>query len=247
MIVKEITAKSILSTSKVMDYSLNPYIGCGHGCTYCYARYMKRFTGHTEQWGKFVDVKINAPELLQHEIRKKKTGRVWVSGTCDPYQPLEKQYRLTQQCLEILSAHSWPVTIQTKSPLVSRDLELLKSFPDLEVGVSIATGDEEIRRVFEPDSPSINERILTVKNLKCSGLRTFVMVAPMLPKARELVRRLRGKVDYVLVDKMNYHHADHIYRKHGMEYALTYEHLIKNKQELADAFDRARIPHEFLY
>ncbi|UCG36703.1 MAG: radical SAM protein, partial [Candidatus Bathyarchaeota archaeon] len=125
MIVKEITAKSILSTSKVMDYSLNPYIGCEHGCTYCYARYMKRFTGHTEQWGEFVDVKINAPELLQHEIRKKKTGRVWVSGTCDPYQPLEKQYRLTQQCLETLSAHSWPVTIQTKSPLVSRDLELL--------------------------------------------------------------------------------------------------------------------------
>jgi len=113
MIVKEVYAKTILSKSKVLDYTVNSYIGCEHGCTYCYARYMKRFTGHKEEWGTFVDVKINAPRLLQSEIKKKKVGRVWISGTCDPYQRLEKRYKLTKRCLEILSKHSWPVTIQT--------------------------------------------------------------------------------------------------------------------------------------
>ena len=83
MIVKEVPAKSILSVSKVYDYVVNPYIGCQHGCSYCYARFMKRVTGHREPWGEFVDVKINAPQLLEVEINKKKAGRVWVSGVCD--------------------------------------------------------------------------------------------------------------------------------------------------------------------
>jgi DNA repair photolyase len=88
MIVKEIQAKAILSVSKVYDYVINPYTGCQHGCTYCYARFMKRFTGHKEPWGEFVDVKINASDLLQVEIKRKKRGSVWISGVCDPYQPL---------------------------------------------------------------------------------------------------------------------------------------------------------------
>lgn len=89
MIVREIYARSILSKSKVFDYTINPYVGCQHGCTYCYARFMKRTTGHKEQWGKFVDVKINAPELLRREIDRKTPGRVWISGVCDPYQLIE--------------------------------------------------------------------------------------------------------------------------------------------------------------
>jgi DNA repair photolyase len=101
MIVKELCAKTILSKSKVLDYTINPFIGCEHGCTYCYARFMKRFTGHREDWGQFVDVKINAPSLLQHEIRKNRIGRVWISGLGDPYQPLEAKYKLTRRCLEI--------------------------------------------------------------------------------------------------------------------------------------------------
>jgi DNA repair photolyase len=92
MKIREIKAKNILSKSQVYDYALNPYVGCQHACVYCYARFMKRFTGHKERWGEFVDVKINAPELLAFEVRKKKVGRVWISGVCDPYQPLEKSY-----------------------------------------------------------------------------------------------------------------------------------------------------------
>lgn len=107
MIVKEIQSKSILSASKISPSVINAYRGCQHACLYCYAR----FSGHTEPWGAFVDVKVNAPELLQREIARKKPDRVWVSGVCDPYQPLEEKYRLTRQCLEILAQHDWPVTV----------------------------------------------------------------------------------------------------------------------------------------
>ena len=89
VIVRETQAKAILSVSKIYDYALNPYTGCEHACSYCYARFMKRFTGHKEPWGEFVDAKMNAPDLLAIEIGRKTRGTVWVSGVCDPYQPLE--------------------------------------------------------------------------------------------------------------------------------------------------------------
>jgi len=100
VIIKEIKAKTILSKSQVYDYALNAYVGCQHNCVYCYARFMKRFTGHCEQWGKFVDVKINAAELLTREVNKKKKGNVWISGVCDAYQNVEQKYKLTRKCLE---------------------------------------------------------------------------------------------------------------------------------------------------
>ncbi len=102
MIIQETNARSILSRSKVYDYTINPYVGCQHACTYCYARFMKRFSGHKESWGQFVDVKINAPDLLRKEVERKPAGRVWISGVCDPYQPIERKYELTKECLEIL-------------------------------------------------------------------------------------------------------------------------------------------------
>ncbi len=148
MIIKEIQAKSILSKSKIYPYVINAYTGCQHGCSYCYARFMKRTTGHKEPWGEFIDVKINAPDLLKAEINKKKPGRVWVSGVCDPYQPLEAKYKLTRQCLEILMQHKWPVTVQTRSPLVLRDMDIFKEARDWEVGLSVTTADDGIRQLF---------------------------------------------------------------------------------------------------
>src|SRR5512136_1153601 len=130
MVIREIISKSVLSKSKIYDYVVNPYTGCQHACSYCYARFMKRFTGHREPWGQFVDVKVNAPDLLRVEIVRKAVGRVWVSGVCDPYQPLEARYRLTRQCLEILSQNDWPVAVQTRSPLVLRDMDILKTGKD---------------------------------------------------------------------------------------------------------------------
>jgi len=247
MIVKEVYAKTILSRSKVFDYTINPYIGCEHGCTYCYARFMKRFTGHKEEWGRFVDVKINATSLLQGEIKKKRAGRVWISGTCDPYQPLEKKYELTKRCLEILSKHDWPVAIQTKSSLVLRDAELLRKFNDIEVGLTITTADENIRKIFELNSPPIKERIKTLEKLHSVGIKTYAMIAPMLPKAEGLVAQLSGKVDYVLIDKMNYHYADWVYRKYKLEYAMTDNFFTQKKIELANTLKKERVPYQLLF
>ncbi len=247
MIVKEFYAKSILSKSRVLEYTINPYIGCQYGCTYCYARFIKRFTGHREEWGQFVDVKINSPTLLQREIEKKRTGRVWISGICDPYQPLEKKYELTRNCLEILAKHNWPVTMQTKSPLILRDMGLLREFEGLEVTFSIGTGCEEIRQLFEPNSPPLGERIEALEKLHAEGIRTNAMIAPMLPRPDELVDELNGKVDHVLIDKMNYHYADWVYRKYKLEYAMTDNFFLRKKNELARALEKGGTSYQLLF
>jgi len=171
MIIKEIQAKAILSTSKAYHYVINPYTGCQHGCSYCYARFMKRFSGHREPWGQFVDVKVNAPDLLRSEINKKKPARVWISGVCDPYQPIEAKYKLTQECLEILAHNNWPVIVQTRSPLVLRDI--LKEGRDFEVGLSITTADDSIRKLFEPEAPSIKDRVGALDELHRAGIWTY--------------------------------------------------------------------------
>lgn len=227
MKIKEIQAKNILSKSKIYNWTINPYVGCQHGCSYCYAKFMKRFSNHTENWGEFVDVKINAPELLTREIQKKKKNGVWISGVCDPYQPIEKKYRLTKKCLEILQKNDWPVVIQTKSPLVLRDLELLKKFQKIEVGLTIPTGNEEIKKVFEPKTAPINERIEALKKLHQAGIKTYAMIAPLLPKAESLAPKLRNKVNYVIIDRMNYHYADWVYKKYQLEKTNNGAALVK--------------------
>ncbi len=233
MIVREIQSKSILSASKVYPYVVNPYVGCQHACSYCYARFMKRVTGHREPWGEFVDVKVNAADLLRAEAVKKRKARVWVSGVCDPYQPLEKQYALTRQCLEILVANQWPIVVQTRSPLVLRDLDVLKNAPAVEVGFSVTTADDEVRELFEPHAPPIGARLHALGALHDAGIRTYAMIAPMLPGADGLAEQLVGKVDYVLMDAMNYHYADGIYRRHGLQAALTDEFYQSTAQGIA--------------
>jgi DNA repair photolyase len=202
MYIKEIYSKSILSLSKVYPYVINPYVGCQHNCSYCYARFMKKYTGHKELWGQFVDVKVNAAELLSKEIKKKKMGKVWISGVCDPYQPLEKKYQLTRSCLEILNLHQWPIVIQTRSPLVLRDLDLFISGTDIEVGLSVTTADDRVRFLFEPNAPPIPERIRSLDELHRAGIRTYAMVAPMLPGAENLGELLIGKIDHILTDRI---------------------------------------------
>jgi DNA repair photolyase len=235
VIVKEIQAKTIVSVSQVYDYVINPYIGCQHACSYCYARFMKRFTGHKEPWGEFVDVKINAPTLLQKEIARKKPGRVWVSGVCDPYQPLESKYELSRQCLEILKQHNWPVTVQTRSTLVLRDINIFKGASNFEVGLTITTMDDSIRKLFEPCAPPINARLNALDELHKNAIRTYAMIAPILPGAGGLASALAGKVDYILVDRMNYHHADWVYRKYGLDENLSGDYFYRTGRELTSA------------
>ena len=241
MIIKQIESKTILSVSRVYCYVINPYRGCQHNCSYCYARFMKRFTGHREAWGQFVDVKINAPDLLRREITKKKPGKVWISGVCDPYQPLEAKYLLTRQCLEILAQNNWPVVVQTRSPLVLRDIDILKAGRDFEVGFSVTTADDSIRKLFEPDAPPIKDRIMALDELHKAGIRTYAMIAPMLPGAEGLVKILAGKVDYVMVDRMNYNHANWVYRKYGLEDKMTDDFFYRTRRELNSAFTKVGI------
>jgi DNA repair photolyase len=247
MKIQEITVKSVLSKSKVYDYAMNPYRGCSHACRYCYAAFMKRFTGHREPWGEFVDVKVNAPEVLAKEITRKPMGRVWVSGVCDPYQPVEKKYLLTRTCLKILLEHAWPVTIQTKSPLVLRDIDILKTSENVEVGFSITTAEEKIRRIFEPGATMIKERINALKSLHAQGITTFVMVAPLLPGADRLPHELAGAVDFVLVDRLNYHYADRIYRENSMEWAIEGRFFAEKGDELKRGFEREGVPVRILF
>lgn len=241
MIIKEIQSKSILSASKVYPYVINPYTGCQHNCLYCYATFMKRFTAHREPWGQFVDVKVNAPDLLKKEITKKKPGKVWISGVCDPYQPLEAKYRLTRQCLEILAGNDWPVIVQTRSPLVLRDIDVIKKGRYFEVGCSVTTADDSIRRLFEPAAPPIKERVRALAELHQAGIRTYAMIAPMLPGAEGLLEILTGKVDYVILDRMNYHTADWVYRKYGLEDKMSDDYFYRTARNHAVEFTKSGI------
>jgi DNA repair photolyase len=246
MIVKEVQAKAILSTSKVYSYAVNPYTGCQHACSYCYARFMKRFTGHREPWGAFVDVKVNAAELLRVEIQKKKPGKVWVSGVCDPYQPLEKRYGLTRECLRTLTQSGWPVAVQTRSPLVLRDLDILTAAADLEVdlevGLTVTTADDSVKRLFEPQAPPIQERLRALDGLHRAGIRTFAMIAPLLPGAEELGDLLADKVDNILIDRMNYTYGEWLYRKYGFEDKLTDDFFQRTARELVSALKKSGVP-----
>jgi DNA repair photolyase len=202
---------------------------------------MKRFTGHPEPWGQFVDVKVNAADLLRLEITKKKPGRVWVSGVCDPYQPLEAKYMLTRQCLEILAQNDWPVTVQTRSPLVLRDMDILKKGRDFEVGLSITTADDSIRYLFEPNAPPIKDRVRALDELHRAGIRTYAMIAPMLPGAESLPEILADKVDHVIMDRMNYNHADWVYRKYGLEDKMSDAFFHRTERTLSSAFAKLGI------
>jgi DNA repair photolyase len=247
VVVREIIAKSVLSKSKVYEYTINPYGGCQHGCSYCYARFMKKYSGHREAWGEYVDVKINAPEVLQREITHKRPGGVWISGVCDPYQPLEKKYELTKRCLEILIQNDWPVNIQTRSPLVLRDIELLKKSAKVEVGMTITTSDDSIRRLFEPYAPPIKDRVRAVGELHSAGIKTFVMIAPLLPKAEGLAPLLAGKVDRILVDRMNYNYADWVYRKYQLDESKSDAYFSQTGEGICSSLRQQGIDCQVLY
>jgi DNA repair photolyase len=111
--------------------------------------------------------------------------------------------------------------IQTRSSLVLRDIDILKRAKEWEVGLTITTADDEIRKLFEPNAPPIIERLATLDKLHRSGIRTYAMIAPILPGAEVLVDALKGKVDYIIVDRMNYHYGDWLYRKYRMEDKLS--------------------------
>jgi len=139
------------------------------------------------------------------------------------------------------------VTIQTRSPLVTRDLDLFRGAADLEVGLSVTTADDGIRRLFEPHAPPIGARLAALGELHRAGVRTYAMVAPILPGAEGLGELLVDRVDHLLVDRLNYHHADWLYRRHGLEDGLTDEFFRRTARGLATARAASGIPCRVVY
>lgn len=248
--IQEVKAKSILNKSKIFDYCLNPYTGCEHNCAYCYARlFMRRYSGHSEPWGEFIDVKINAPELLRKQLERAKKGIVWISSVCDPYQPIESKYRLTRQCLEELGKKQFPVNIQTKSALVLRDLDLILQFEEKEVGITIATDDESVAKLFEPRASTIKERLDALEKIHSKGIKTFAFIGPLLPgNPEKLVEQLEEKADRVYIDRMNYMSTMRgFYYRYKLTGAATEKFFSEYKQRLVNELEKRQMRYEVLF
>ncbi|MFH0814568.1 MAG: radical SAM protein [Candidatus Falkowbacteria bacterium] len=209
MIINTIQCKTVLTKSKLPEvaYCINPYVGCLHACAYCYARFMRRFTGHLEPWGCFLDVKLNAPEILAKELAKEpKRGAVLLGSVTDAYQPIEQKYRLTRAILEILLQHDFPVSILTKSDLVVRDIDLFKQFNECEVGLTLTTTDAEIAKDLEPGAAIPQKRIAALETLHKNGISTYAFIGPILPGLTDLdavFGSIRDKVNFVMAESLN--------------------------------------------
>ena len=209
MRVREVACSTALSPSSLpgLDYALNPYRGCSIGCVYCYSPSVLR---EARPWGRFVDVKRNIPAVLAKELKRRPRGVVGIGTVTDGYQPLESRYHLTRYCLEQLARFDFPVSIQTKSSLVLKDLDALRRLPDVEVGVTITTLDESMRRRFEPFSSPAARRVETLKALNAAEIRTWAFVGPILPGATDttaegLLRAVRDAgTTRVMLDRLRF-------------------------------------------
>lgn len=177
-----ISCKTALSPSALpgLDYTLNPYMGCEHACVYCYAPATLHYNG-AEKWGTFVNAKTDIPRVLERELRSKKRGVVAISTVVDPYQPAEEKLKLTRSCLEVLLSKDFPVCIQTKSPLVSRDIDVIRAFREKEVGFTITTLDERISAIIEPGAPLPAARLKALKAITDAGIPAWAFIGPMIP------------------------------------------------------------------
>ncbi len=228
--VQETTCKSALVKSGITDFALNPYTGCAHNCVYCYASFMARFSRHEQPWGQWVDVKVNAADALMRDIQRlhrridpalfpeesqpvRLPVEIVISSVTDAYQPIERQYRVTRSCLEVLASAALPLkaSILTKSDLVTRDIDILKDLPDVEVGMTVTTTDDQVSRRYEPGASPAARRLAALNRIARSGIRTWAFIAPVLPyhsDSPEAMLRLLGAlknagVSRIAVDRFN--------------------------------------------
>lgn len=203
-IIKEISVKSIITKSNlpVCDYSVNPYVGCSHACKYCYASFMKRFTNHPEPWGSFLDVKTY-PKIKNPQ---KYAGKeMFIGSVTDPYNPQEEIYQRTRTFLEQLKGSGVKITIQTKSDLVLRDLDLIKSFVDARVGFSINTLDETFKDDMDK-SVSIERRLYAMKRIYDAGIRTTCFISPIFPvitDVKAIIERVKKQCNLIWLENLN--------------------------------------------
>lgn len=203
--ISYIPVKTFLSKSKIsgVDYAINPYIGCTHKCIYCYAEYMRKFSGHEEPWGEFLDVRTCnipfRPIQLFHT-------NVLLSSVTDPYNPYEREFQITRNILKQLRDCQAYVHILTKSALVIRDLDILKELVNSSVMFSFSSADETFRELAEPGASPIKDKIDALKLLHEHGVRTGVMIAPFMPGItdwKDILQQTRPYTDYYYVDSLN--------------------------------------------
>ncbi|PZW44061.1 DNA repair photolyase [Mesonia algae] len=171
-----------------MGYSANPYQGCEHGCIYCYARNSHEYWGYSAglDFEKKILVKKNAPQLLEQKLQSKnwQGDTIIFSGNTDCYQPIERKLKITRKCLELMLKYKHPTGIITKNSLILRDLDVLKELAELHlirVSISITSLSEETRRIVEPRTASIKQRLKTVEVLAKHNIPVNVMMAPIIP------------------------------------------------------------------
>ena len=204
IIEKEIEVKDYLTKSNLpaSDYVINPYVGCPHGCKYCYASFMKRFTGHGEEWGTFIDIKRCSKPISKSKLKGK---TVFLASVTDCYNPYEEKYCITKNILKQLLDVECTVSISTKSSLILRDVELLKQFKDISVAVSVNTLDESFKCDMD-NASSIEERMNTLKALHENGIHTVLFMSPIFPaitEHKEIIEKSKLFVDEYWFENLN--------------------------------------------
>lgn len=202
-LVRLVNVKNIINKTDVPagDYAANPYVGCTHGCKYCYACFMKRFTNHNEPWGSFIDVKI-WPQINAQKYAHKK---LIIGTVTDPYNPQEAQYKRTYTLLKELVGVPVSLTILTKSDLVLRDIDLLKSFANVRVGFSINTLDENFRGAMD-NASSIAKRLNAMKVLHEQGIRTACFISPIFPGITDIpaiIDEVKEHCQFIWLENLN--------------------------------------------
>ena len=208
--VREVTCKSILTrTGGFLDgftHTLQPYVGCVYRCPYCYVQALPVHLYHGGAWGDYVDVKVNAPERLEAEMtrlkKRDRAVRVFLSSATDPYQGAESKYRITRRCLDVFTAMQPDrLVVQTRSPMVRRDFDVLKRIDRVELNVTLETHDDTVRRHLTPHAPSVAARLKTLDAAMEAGLPVRVTISPMLPNDPEtFVETIRDRCHSVVVD-----------------------------------------------
>lgn len=163
------------------DWTCNPYVGCTYGCVYCYAAFLPQNRRPADEWGRWVTAKKNAADLAHRHAHKVAGQAVYMSSVTDPYQPVERSLHLTRGILEALLPQQPRLTIQTRGPLVARDIDVFRQFNSLRVNVSLPTDSERVRVLFEPKAPPLDKRWDALRQLKDAGVAVGVCVTPTLP------------------------------------------------------------------
>ena len=231
-------AKNIITKSNIpsIDYVINPYTGCQHGCIYCYAEFMIRFTGHKgDKWGQFLDIKTF--ELNKIKPQKYDGKRILISSVTDPYIPLELKFQNTRKILEKLVGTKAEIVILTKSKFIERDIDLFKKFEKIEVGISINTSDEKFARIIEPLASKPSERLNVVKKINYHGIKTYIFISPFFPGITDfwdIVEQSLDFTDYYMFENLNFrpHNVPRIFK------------IIKEyKPQLLDIYKEFKVDH----